>query len=90
MRGSSRALVVVDMPFGGYEAGSQAAHQSAVRLMQETGCQALKVESGHGIADTIAFLTDRGIPVTGHVGLRPQAVNVDGGLQSQRPLRGRA
>jgi len=83
MRGSSEALVVVDMPFGSYEGSAQSAHRSAVRLMQETGCQAVKVESGKGIADTIRFLTDRGIPVMGHVGLRPQAVNADGGFKTK-------
>jgi 3-methyl-2-oxobutanoate hydroxymethyltransferase len=83
MRGSSQALVVVDMPFGSYEGSAVSAHQSAVRLMQETGCQAVKVESGKGIAETIRFLTDRGIPVMGHVGLRPQAVNVDGGFKAK-------
>jgi 3-methyl-2-oxobutanoate hydroxymethyltransferase len=86
MRGSTRALVVVDMPFGSYEAGPQMAHASAVRVMQETGCQAIKVESGKGIADTIAFLAERGIPVMGHVGLRPQAVNVDGGFKAKGRL----
>jgi len=83
MRGSTRALVVVDMPFGSYEGSVQIAHHSAVRLLQETGCQAVKVESGKGIADTIRFLTDRGIPVMGHVGLRPQAVNIDGGFKAK-------
>jgi 3-methyl-2-oxobutanoate hydroxymethyltransferase len=83
MRGSSHALVVVDMPFGSYEGSAQTAHQSAVRIMQETGCQAVKLESGKGIAGTIEFLVDRGIPVMGHVGLRPQAVNVDGGFKAK-------
>jgi 3-methyl-2-oxobutanoate hydroxymethyltransferase len=86
MRGSSRALVVVDMPFGSYEASPQQAHASAVRVMQATGCQAVKLESGRGIADTIAFLTDRGIPVMGHVGLRPQAVHVEGGFRAKGRL----
>lgn len=80
MRGSKRALVVVDMPFGAYEESPEVAHRSAVRIMRETGCQAVKIESGKGIAQTIAFLVERGIPVMGHVGLRPQAVNVDGGF----------
>ncbi len=80
MRGSKRALVVVDMPFGSYEESPEVAHRSAVRIMRETGCQAVKIESGKGIAQTIAFLVERGIPVMGHVGLRPQAVNVDGGF----------
>ena len=83
MRGTSLALVVVDLPFGSYEASPQVAHASAVRLMKETGCQAVKLESGREIADTIAFLSDRGIPVVGHVGLRPQAVNADGGFKAK-------
>src|SRR5947209_16883452 len=77
MRGSSRALVVVDLPFGSYEWSPQQAHESAVTLMRETGCQAVKVESGEGIAETISFLVERGIPVVAHVGLRPQATHVD-------------
>src|SRR2546422_11494685 len=83
MRGSSRALVVVDLPFGSYERSPQQAHESAGTLMRETGCQAGKVESGEGIAQTISFLVERGIPVAGHVGLRPQATNVDGGFKAK-------
>src|SRR6266446_3141959 len=59
MRGSSRALVVVDLPFGSYERSPQQAHESAVTLMRKTGCQAVKVESGEGIAETISFLVER-------------------------------
>jgi len=83
MRGSTRALVVVDLPFGSYEGDPATAYRSAVRVMQETGCQAVKVEACAGIEATIGFLTGRGIPVIGHVGLRPQAVNVDGGFRSK-------
>ena len=83
MRGTKRALVVVDLPFGSYEESHEIAWRSASRVMMETGCQAVKVESGEGIADTIAFLVDRGIPVMGHVGLRPQAMNVDGGFRAK-------
>jgi 3-methyl-2-oxobutanoate hydroxymethyltransferase len=83
MRGSSRAMVVVDLPFGSYEQDRQTAWQSASRVMIETGAQAVKVESGGGVADTIAFLVDHGIPVMGHVGLRPQASNVDGGFRAK-------
>ena len=83
MRGASHALVVVDLPFGSYERSPQQAHESAVRLMRETGCQAVKVEAGEGIADTIAFLAARGIPVVGHVGLRPQAAHVEGGFKAK-------
>lgn len=79
MRGSRRALVAVDMPFGSYEAGPEAAFASCARVMKETGCAAVKLEGGEAIAPTVAFLVARGIPVIGHVGLTPQAVNVLGG-----------
>src|SRR6185437_9147361 len=83
MRGSSRALVVVDLPFGSYEADPATAYRSAVRVMQETGCQAVKVEACAGAAEITAFLVGRGIPVISHVGLRPQAANVDGGFKAK-------
>jgi len=83
MRGAKQAMVVVDLPFGSYEESPQVAWQSASRVMKETGCHAVKVESGEGIAETIAFLVQRGIPVMGHVGLRPQSVNVDGGFRAK-------
>ena len=79
VRGSWHALVAVDMPFGSYEASPEAAFASAARIMKETGCAAVKLEGGEAMAETIAFLTARGIPVIGHVGLTPQAVNVLGG-----------
>ena len=79
VRGSWHALVGVDMPFGSYEASPAQAFDSASRIMKETGCAAVKLEGGEAMADTIAFLSDRGIPVIGHVGLTPQAVNVLGG-----------
>jgi 3-methyl-2-oxobutanoate hydroxymethyltransferase len=78
MRGSRRAMVVVDMPFGSYEAGPEIAFANAARLLKETGAQAVKVEAGATVAPTVAFLTERGIPVMSHVGLLPQAVNADG------------
>jgi 3-methyl-2-oxobutanoate hydroxymethyltransferase len=83
MRASKRALVVVDMPFGSYEGQKEVAHANAVRLLKETGCQAVKVESGPTVPETIAYLVSRGIPVVGHVGLRPQAVNIDGGFKAK-------
>jgi 3-methyl-2-oxobutanoate hydroxymethyltransferase len=83
MRGSKRALVVVDMPFGSYEADPQTAFANCSQVMRETGCQAVKLESGIEVADTVHFLVRRGIPVMGHVGLRPQAVNVDGGFRAK-------
>ena len=83
MRGSTRALVVVDLPFGSYERSPQAAYKAAVRLMRKTGCQAVKVEAGRGIGETIEFLVQRGIPVVGHIGLRPQATHLEGGFRAK-------
>ncbi|MEM8919764.1 MAG: 3-methyl-2-oxobutanoate hydroxymethyltransferase [Pseudomonadota bacterium] len=83
MRGSERAFVVVDMPFGSYETNSDQAFLNAARLMKETGCQAVKIESGAYAAEQIAHMVERGVPVMGHVGLRPQAINVDGGFKSK-------
>ncbi|HET9459425.1 MAG TPA: 3-methyl-2-oxobutanoate hydroxymethyltransferase [Sphingomicrobium sp.] len=79
VRGSWHALVGVDMPFGSYEASPEDAFDSASRILKETGCAAVKLEGGEAMAETIHFLTHRGIPVIGHVGLTPQAVNVLGG-----------
>ena len=83
MRGSSQAFVVVDMPFGSYETNSDQAFLNAARIMQETGCQAVKIESGTYAATQIAHMVERGIPVMGHVGLRPQAIHVDGGFRAK-------
>ncbi len=83
MRASKKAFVVVDLPFGSYEGPKEVAYANAVRLLKETGCQAVKVESGPTVAETIAYLVQRGIPVIGHVGLRPQAVNVDGAFKAK-------
>jgi 3-methyl-2-oxobutanoate hydroxymethyltransferase len=83
MRGSKRAMVVVDMPFGSYEGAHEAAYANAARLMKETGAQAVKVEAGETIVQNIEYLVKRGIPVMGHVGLRPQAVLVDGGFKAK-------
>ena len=83
MRGSRRAMVVIDMPFGSYEGDRREAYANAVRVMKQTGAQAIKVESGPAVADTIAYLTERGVPVMGHVGLRPQSVLVDGRFRAR-------
>jgi 3-methyl-2-oxobutanoate hydroxymethyltransferase len=83
MRGSRRAMVVVDMPFGSYEGSCELAYANAARIMKETGAQAVKVESGPTIPVTIDYLVKRGIPVMGHVGLRPQAVLVDGAFKAK-------
>lgn len=83
MRGSQRALVVVDLPFGYYEDSPERAFKSAARVMRETGCQAVKIESGSYAAETISYLVERGIPVMSHVGLRPQSMNVLGGFRAR-------
>ncbi len=79
VRGSYHSVVIVDMPFGSYEASPAAAFAAASRIMAETGCAGVKLEGGMAMAETIAFLTARGIPVCAHIGLTPQAVNVLGG-----------
>ena len=83
MRTAKRAMVVIDMPFGSYEGAPDVAYANAARLMKETGAQAVKVEAGATVIETIDYLIKRGIPVMGHVGLRPQAVLVDGGFKAK-------
>ena len=83
MRGAKRALVVIDMPFGSYEAGVETAYANAVRVLKETGAQAIKVESGPTAPATIAYLVQRGVPVMGHVGLLPQSINIDGSFRAK-------
>jgi 3-methyl-2-oxobutanoate hydroxymethyltransferase len=95
VRGSWHSLVAVDMPFGSYEGSPEQAFANASRIMKETGCAAVKLEGGEAMAPTIQFLSHRGIPVIGHVGLTPQAVNTLGGygargreeLEAQKILR---
>ena len=82
VRGARQALVVVDMPFGSYQASPVQAFTNAARVLAETGAQAVKLEGGIEMAPTIAFLTARGVPVCGHVGLMPQQVNVAGGFRA--------
>ncbi|SEI02892.1 3-methyl-2-oxobutanoate hydroxymethyltransferase [Paracoccus alkenifer] len=82
-RGLSRACMVVDLPFGAFEESPEQAFRNAARLMAETGCQAVKLEGGVHIADTVRFLVARGIPVMAHVGLTPQSVNTLGGYKVQ-------
>ncbi len=83
MRAAKQALVVIDLPFGTYEKSPEQAFESASRALAETGAQAVKIESGVYAADTIRFLTERGIPVMGHVGLRPQAALNEGGFKAK-------
>jgi 3-methyl-2-oxobutanoate hydroxymethyltransferase len=83
MRGSNAALVVVDLPFGAYEESKAAAYRAAVRVLKETGAQAVKIESSKNAGETIAYLVDRGIPVMAHVGLKPQSVLMEGGMRAK-------
>jgi 3-methyl-2-oxobutanoate hydroxymethyltransferase len=82
-RGLSRAMMVVDMPFGSYEEGPAQAFRNAARLMAETGAAAVKLEGGRQMAETIAFLVARGVPVMAHIGLTPQSINTLGGYKVQ-------
>ncbi|AUW59918.1 3-methyl-2-oxobutanoate hydroxymethyltransferase [Sphingobium sp. SCG-1] len=79
VRGSYHSVVIVDMPFGSYEVSPAQAFESAARILKETGAAGVKLEGGEAMAETVAFLSARGIPVCGHVGLTPQAVNALGG-----------
>jgi 3-methyl-2-oxobutanoate hydroxymethyltransferase len=81
VRGCTRAMVVIDMPFGSYEESPEQAYRNAARLMAETGAPAVKLEGGAHMAETIAFLTKRGVPVMAHIGLTPQSVNTLGGYK---------
>jgi 3-methyl-2-oxobutanoate hydroxymethyltransferase len=83
MRGSQRALVVVDMPFGSYEQSKEQAFASCARVLKETLCGAVKLEGGRRMAETVAFLVERGVPVMGHVGLTPQSINTIGSFRAQ-------
>ena len=83
VRGSKRACVVVDLPFGAYQESPEAAFRVAARVLQETGCEAVKLEGGCEMAETVRFLSERGIPVMGHVGLRPQSLHVAGGFKAR-------
>src|SRR5258705_2868583 len=83
MRGSQHALVVVDMPFGSYEASKEQAFHSAARVLKETHCGAVKLEGGARMAETIAFLVQLGIPVIGHIGFTPQSINTLGSFRAQ-------
>ncbi len=83
VRGSARACVIIDMPFGSYQESPEAAFRNCARAMQETGCTGVKLEGGTEMAETIRFLAARGIPVMGHVGLIPQSVNTAGGYRTR-------
>jgi 3-methyl-2-oxobutanoate hydroxymethyltransferase len=82
-RGLKSAMLVVDMPFGSYEESPEQAFRNAARIMAETGCAAVKLEGGQHMAQTIAFLAARGVPVMAHIGLTPQSINTLGGYKVQ-------
>lgn len=75
VRGVKRALVVCDMPFGTYQVNATEGVRNAIRIMQETGCDALKLEGGVEILPTVKAILEAGIPVMGHLGLTPQSIN---------------
>lgn len=83
VRGTQRALVVVDMPFGSYEESPAMAFRNAARILKETQCGAVKLEGGARMAETIRFLVERGVPVMAHIGLTPQSSHVMGGFKTQ-------
>jgi 3-methyl-2-oxobutanoate hydroxymethyltransferase len=87
VRGSTRALVVVDMPFGSYEESPAIAFRNAARVLKETGCGAIKLEGGVHMAETIGYLSARGIPVMSHIGMTPQAINTIGSFAPRGRLR---
>ena len=83
VRGTKKALIVVDMPFGTYEESPNMAFRNAAKVMKETGCGAIKLEGGKRMAETIRFLVERGIPIMAHIGLTPQSSHVMGGFKTQ-------
>ncbi|HXG77914.1 MAG TPA: 3-methyl-2-oxobutanoate hydroxymethyltransferase [Methyloceanibacter sp.] len=87
VRGSRKALVVVDMPFGSYEESPSVAFRNACRVMKETGCGAIKIEGGVQMAETIRYLSGRGIPVMSHIGMTPQAINTIGSFAPRGRVR---
>jgi 3-methyl-2-oxobutanoate hydroxymethyltransferase len=87
VRGSTQALVVVDMPFGSYEESPAVAFRNAARVLKETGCGAIKLEGGVQMAETIRYLTERGIPVMSHIGMTPQAINTIGSFRPRGRFR---
>jgi len=82
-RGAKRACVIVDLPFGSYQESPEQAFRNAAKVMAGTGCAGVKLEGGRDMAETIAFLTARGVPVLGHIGLMPQMVATVGGFLTQ-------
>ena len=90
VRATRKACVVVDLPFGTYQRSPEQAFETAAEVLRATGCQAVKLEGGREMADTVALLTARGVPVMGHVGLTPQSVNALGGYRARGKEAGEA
>jgi len=88
-RAAKRALVVVDMPFGSYEQGSEVALENAIKLMKQTGASSVKLEGGERSRDQIKALTTAGIPVMAHIGFTPQSIHNLGGFKVQGRGEGR-
>jgi 3-methyl-2-oxobutanoate hydroxymethyltransferase len=83
VRANQRAWVVCDLPFGSYQASPQQAFHSSVEVLQQSGCDAVKLEGGVAMAETIRFLAERGVAVVAHIGLMPQSVKQLGGFRRQ-------
>lgn len=83
VRASKNAMVVADIPFGYSQKNKEHAFDNCAKLLKKTGAQAVKLEGGEEMAETIKYLTDRGIPVMGHIGFKPQSVNMHGGYKRQ-------
>jgi 3-methyl-2-oxobutanoate hydroxymethyltransferase len=83
VRGASHACVTVDLPFAAYQESPAMAYRCCARVLAETGCDAIKLEGGVEMAETVSFLTERSIPVMGHIGLKPQSVRAMGGYTVQ-------
>jgi len=79
MRATSKACVIMDLPFGTYEESKEQALSSSLRAIKETNCSGVKLEGGSLLQETVSYITDRGIPVMGHIGLQPQSIIIDGG-----------
>lgn len=90
VRGTRRAMVLCDLPFGSYEVSPQQATESAIRLVKETGIHAVKMEGGERYVEHVRMMTDAGVPVMGHIGFTPQSENVLGGYRVQGRSEGAA
>ncbi|MCE2509652.1 MAG: 3-methyl-2-oxobutanoate hydroxymethyltransferase [Alphaproteobacteria bacterium] len=90
MRGAERACVITDLPFGSYQESPEVAYRTSARVLQETGAAGVKLEGGEEMAETVSFLTQRGIPVLGHVGMMPQSVNTYGGFGARGKTKAEA